>query len=424
MVLLIIGMPVAFAFLSVNVLGVYLFWGGPAGLSQLVLSIRTSVSSFSLLPVPMFVLMGEVLFRSGIGLQMIGALDKWMGRIPGRLSVLAVAGGTLFASLTGVAMGSVAMLSKLLAPEMEKRGYKKAMSLGPILGSGGLAIMIPPSALAIILGTLGQFSIGRLLIGIIVPGLLMSALYAIYIIVRCKLDPCLAPSFEITPTPLSEKCILLIRHVLPLGSLIFLVTGLIFLGVASPTEAAALGALGSFVLAWLYRSLNWEVVKKSVFETLSITVMVLMIFTGSTAFSQILAFTGVIGHITELAINLPVAPIAILLLMQLLVLVMGMFIDGISIMMVTLPIFMAIVRAAGWDPVWFGAIYLLNIETGTISPPFGVVLFAMKGVAPAGTTMEDIYRAAIPFCLLNVVAMAILIAFPQIVLWLPGLMWR
>ena len=415
-------MPVAFAFLLVNVAGVFFFWSGAIGLNQLVLSIDTSVSSFVILPVPMFILMGEVMFQSGVGLKMMDVLDKWMGRLPGRLALISVAGGTLFATLSGAAMGSVALLGSILTPEMEKRGYKKTMSIGPVLGSGGLAIMLPPTALGVILATLGEFSVGKLLIAIVVPGMMMALSYAIYIILRCKLQPSLAPTYDVTPTPLLGKIIAFVSYVLPLGLIFFLVVGLIFLGVASPTEAAAVGALGSFILAAAYGKLNWQIAKKSVAEALAITVMIFMIFTGSTAFSQILAYTGGTQGLTELAISLQVPPLGLLMLMQLVLLIMGMFIEQVSIMMITVPIFMPIIATMGWNPIWFGTIMLLNMEMAAISPPFGVALFVMKGVAPPDTTMGDIYRASIPFLLLNVVVMVLMMLFPQVVLWLPSMM--
>ena len=421
-ILILIGMPVAFSFLLVNIAGVFFFWGGSIGLNQLILSVDSSVSSFVLLPVPMFILMGEVMFQSGVGFKMMDVLDKWMGRLPGRLGLISVAAGTLFATLSGAAMGSVALLGSVLTPEMEKRGYKKPMSLGPVLASGGLAIMIPPTALGVILATLGEFSVGRLLIAIVVPGLMMALSYAIYIILRCKLQPSLAPPYEVTPTPLLGKIVAFVAYVLPLGSIFFLVVGLIFFGVASPTEAAAAGALGCFMLSAIYGKLSWQVVKKSVTEALGIIVMIFMILTGSTAFSQILAYTGATQGLTQLAIGLPVVPMVLLIMMQLVLLFMGMLIEQISIMMVTVPIFMPIVAAMGWNPIWFGAIFLLNMEMAAISPPFGVALFVMKGVAPPDTTMGDIYRAGIPFLLLNLVVMALMMFFPQVVLWLPGMM--
>jgi len=417
-----LGVPVAFAFLFVNLVGVYQFWGGTVGFSQLILSIYNSVTSFSLLPVPLFVLMGEVMFHSGIAPRMMDVLDKWLGRIPGRLSLLAVGGGTLFATLTGSAMAGAAMLGSVLVPEMEVRGYKKTMTIGPILGSGGLAIMIPPSALGVLLAGLALFSVGQFLVAIIIPGLLMACLYAGYILVRCIMQPDLAPPYEIRQVPLFEKVVATIRYILPLGSIIFLVVGFIFLGIATPTEAAALGALGCFVLAFLYRGLNWHLTKQSFTATLQVTVMMFMILTGSMAFSQILAFTGSTQGLIQLAVGLPLPPILIVVAMQVVLLLLGTFMEPLTIMMVTIPIFMPIIKQLGFDPIWFGTVMLLNMEMATTSPPFGLVLFVMKGVAPPDTRMKDIYLSAIPFLICDLVAMVVIMVFPGIVLWLPSLM--
>lgn len=421
-VLLLIGLPVAFAFMLVNLVGVYVFWGGTIGLNQLILSIDSSVSTFVLVPVPMFILMGTVMFHSGIAFKMIDVLDEWLGRIAGRLAVLAIGAGALFATLTGVAMGSVAMLGSTLAPDMERRGYAKSMSLGPILASGSLAIMIPPSALAVILASFGKFSVGKLLVGIIVPGFLLAIVYIAYIVVRCRLQPSLAPPYAVEPTAMPQRLKNTVVHVLPPMSIILLVIGTIFGGIATPTEAAAVGALLSFLVAMVYGRLSWEIVKKAVGSATSLSVMVLVILTSSAAFSQLLSFSGVTPAITNLATGLPVHPLVVLILMQIVVIFLGMFIEQTSIILVTIPIFMPIVGAMGWDPIWFGAIMMLNLEMATISPPFGLSLFVMKGIASPDTTMGDIYRAALPFIGLNLLVMGLMIAFPATVLWLPGLM--
>ena len=421
-VLLLTGLPVAFAFMLINVIGVYVFWGGSIGLQQLILSIDSSISTFVLVPVPMFILKGSVMFHSGIAYRMIDVLDEWLGRIAGRLALLSVAAGALFATLTGVAMGSVAMLGSTLAPDMQKRGYSKSMSLGPILASGSLAIMIPPTALGVILASLARIPVGKLLVGIILPGLLLAIVYAAYIIVRCTLQPSLAPAYDVSPTPLGRRVRNTLRYVAPLISVIFIVIGTIFFGIATPTEAAGVGALLCFLLAAAYGKLTWAVTKKAVGSAVSISVMVLIILTGSAAFSQILAFAGVTGSLTKLGVGLPVHPIVILILMQIVLVFLGMFIEQTSIILVTIPIYMPIVSALGWDPVWFGAIMLLNLELATISPPFGMSLFVMKGIASPDTTMGDIYRAALPFVGLNLLVMAIMIFYPALVLWLPSFM--
>ena len=422
MILFLIGVPVAFSFLFVNIICVYLFWGGDAGFAQLIRSVYRSVATFALLPVPLFVLMGEIMFRSGIAPNMMDTLDKWLGRIPGRLSLLAIGGGTLFATLSGSAMAGCAMLGSVLVPEMSKRGYKKSMSIGPIMGSGGLAIMIPPSALGVLLASLCRISVGGILVAIILPGVLMAVLYAVYVVARCLLQPDIAPSYDFAPTPIREKVVLTCKYVLPLGSIIFLVIGLMFLGIATPTESAALGALGCFVLVFIYKGWDWKTISESISSTLKITVMMFMIMTGAVAFSQILAFTGASSGLVQLATSLNLAPIMIVIFMQIILLFMGTFMEPLTIMMVTLPVYMPIIRDLGFNPLWFGAIMLLNMEMATISPPFGLVLFVMKGVAPEDTSMGDIYKAALPFLACDAVAMGLIMLFPSLALYLPGLM--
>ncbi len=422
MFLFVIGVPVAFSFLFINIIGVYIFWGGEAGFFQLIRSIYRSIASFALLPVPLFILMGEIMFLSGVAQKMMDTLDKWLGRIPGRLSMLAIGGGTLFSTLSGSAMAGCAMLGSVLVPEMEKKGYKKQMSIGPILGSGGLAIMIPPSALAVLLASLSRNSVGEMLMAIIVPGIIMAVLYAAYIVIRCILQPELAPSYEVVKTPFLEKIILTCKYVLPLSGIVFLVIGLMFLGVATPTESAATGALGCFILAFIYRGWDWKIMTRSISSTLKITVMMFMIMAGAMAFSQILAFSGASSGLVKLAGDLNMQPIFIIIFMQIILLFMGVFMEPLTIMMVTLPVYTPIIKDLGVDPIWFCTIMLLNMEMATTTPPFGLVLFVMKGVAPPNTTMADIYKAGLPFLVCDAIVMALIMAFPAIALFLPGLM--
>ncbi|MFC1891407.1 TRAP transporter large permease subunit [Thermodesulfobacteriota bacterium] len=415
--LMLMGIPVAFSFLAVIIVGAPITWGLGPGMAQVILSLSDSLMNFALLPLPLFILMGEVVFHSNIAPKMIDTLDKWIGRLPGRLSLMAVTGGALFSTLTGTSLASTAMLGGTLIPEMEERGYKKSMSIGPVLGSGGLALMIPPSALAVLLGAIAEVSIGRILIAIVLPGLLLAVLYGGYIIIRCILQPSIAPVYRVESTPLREKIISFIKHILPVGFIIFMVVGVIYAGIATPTEAAATGALGCFIFSFIQGSLTWNVVKKSMTATLRITVMVFMIIAGSQIFSQIMAYSGAVYGLTDFVLGLPTHRILILLAMQIVLLLLGMFMNAQSIMMITLPVFMPVVFALEFDPVWFAVIFLLNMEMASTTPPFGLALFVMKGVAPEGTTMKDICYAAIPFLLLDVVAMALIIIFPQIALW-------
>ena len=330
--LMFIGMPVAFAFLVVNLVGAYFFFAGIPGMFQLVIQISDSLSTFTLVPVALFLVMGEIMFHSGIGVNLLDALDKWFGNLKGRLALLAVGGGVLFAALTGNSMGSVALLGSSLVPEMEKRGYGKPMSLGPILGSGGLAIMVPPSGLAVLLGVIAELSIGQILIAIILPGIIMAILYAIYIVGRCALDPKVAPAFTVEPVPLSEKLWTTLIHILPVSFIIFMVVGVIFLGLATPSESAASGALGTFLLACFQRRMNWNVFKKAMIGSLEISVMLLMIISGALAFTQMLAFTGATVGLINMVLSFGTSPTVLVILMLMTVIVLGMVMSPVPIM--------------------------------------------------------------------------------------------
>lgn len=424
MALLMLGIPVVFAFLTINIVGMYMLMGGTAGLGQLVDSMYGSLSVFVLLPITLFILMGEVMFRSGVAGLMVDTLDKWIGRLPGRLALLAVGSGTMLASLSGASIGSTAMLATTLTPEMERRGYKKPMSIGPLLGSGGLSIMIPPSGLGVILAVLAKVSVASLLIAIIVPGLLLALLYFLYIVIRCHLQPDLAPPYPVDHTPLREKLLLTAKYVLPLGFIVFLVVGLIFLGVATPTEAAALGTAGSFVLAAIYGTLTWAAVKAALTSTLRISVMVLVILAAAQAFSQVLAFTGANRHLVAWAVAQPLSPLMLIIAMQIVVLILGGFISAVPLMMITLPVFMPVVLKLGYDPIWFSVIFMLLVEMAQTTPPYGILLFVMKGVAPPDTTMGDIMRAALPFLACDLVALVLLTLIPDVALWLPSMIQK
>jgi len=420
LILMLTGLPVAFSFIAINLIGVFIFWGGLPGFQQLILSIFESVTFFALLPVPLFILMGEVLFHSGMGTRMLDALDTLLGRLPGRLSLVAVAGGILIAVLCGNTWASTAMLGSMLVPDMRKRGYKKSMALGPIMGGGALAIIIPPSGMAVVLATLAGISVGGLLIAGFVPGLVMAAFFTIYIIGRCILQPDIAPSYTVRHLSLPERLLPIIRNVLPLGAIVFAVIGLMLLGLATPSESAAFGALATLILSAVYKSLNWQVVKKAFTSTIRMATMIFMIFCGSTAFSQILAYSGATRGMVDMAVNLPIPPFALLICMMLVVMFLGMFMDQLSILMITLPVFMPICHTLGWVPLWFGLMLLINMSIANLSPPFGIELFVMKGVSPQDTTMGDIYRASIPFIIMEALVILLVMIAPPVATWLPG----
>ncbi len=420
--LLLTGLPIAFAFLVVNMVGAYFFLGGMPGLIGVATGTFTSITTFTLLPVPFFILMGELIFHSGLGLNAVNVLDKWLGKVRGRLSILAIFMGVIIGALSGSTIATCALLGTILLPDMLKRGYSKNMSLGPLMGVGTVDALIPPNALTVVLASLAGIDVGQLLIAGILPGIIMSGLYLVYVLTRCRLKPEEAPLYDVPPVPLREKVQDTIQYLLPLSLIIFMVIGFIFLGIATPTEAAASGTLGSFILAVAYRRLTWELFKKSVYGTVKVTVMIFMIIIVSSTYGEILAFTGAASGMTEFLTHLTIPPLMIVMGMLVLVLLLGCFMETVAIMMITIPIFMPVVNAFGYNPIWFGVLLLIALETGLITPPFGVTLFVMKGVAPPEVTMADIWKAVTPYVLIDILCIALILALPSLATLVPGLM--
>ncbi|MEI9478277.1 MAG: TRAP transporter large permease subunit [Deltaproteobacteria bacterium] len=417
--ILLSGFPVAFAFLTLDLLGVLIFMGLP-GLQNISLHIFSSLASFIIAPVPLFILMGEVMYHSRLADSTLDVLDRWLGRVPGRLGVLAAVSGTIFAATSGSSMANTAMLGTVLLPEMRKRGYSVSMSVGPIIGSGGLAMLIPPSALAVVLASIAQISVGGLLMAGVLPGVILGAMFSAYIIIMAMLKPSLAPPYPVSPTTLREKLLLTLKHLVPIAFIIFMVIGVIVLGLATPTEAAASGAIATVLVSIAYRRFTWEMVKKSLRGSTEITVMVFMIIAASKTFSSVLAYTGASTGLSKVVVGLDVHPIVVLIIMQVIIGILGCFMEGVSIMMITLPVFMPIAYTLGFNPIWFGVLMLINIEMGQLTPPFGMLLFVMKGVAPPDVTMEQIIKASVPYMIFDALIMAMIMIWPQIALWLPG----
>jgi tripartite ATP-independent transporter DctM subunit len=392
------------------------------GLIGVVTGIFTSITTFTLLPVPFFILMGELIFHTNLGLDAVNVLDKWLGNLRGRLSLLAIIMGVLIGALSGSTIATCALLGTILLPQMLEKGYSKNMSLGPLMGVGTVDALIPPNALTVVLASLANIDVGQLLIAGIVPGAMMSGLYFIYVLVWCHIYPDQAPMYEVPRIALREKIIATVKYLLPLGLVIFMVIGFIFLGVATPTEAAATGTLASFILAIVYRRLTWEILQKSVMGTIKVTTMIFMIIIVSSTYGEILAFTGAAAGLTGYITTLDVPPIVIVIGMLVVVLILGCFMETVAIMMITIPIYMAVIHAFNYDPVWFGIMMLIALETGLITPPFGVTLFVMKGVAPDDVTMRDIWKAVTPYVIIDIVCIALIMAFPVVATIVPDLM--
>jgi tripartite ATP-independent transporter DctM subunit len=422
LVLMATSLHVAFVFVALTIVGAVVLWGGDEGLRLLILNMRASVSSFSLLPIVAFTLMGAVIFNSGVGGVVLRILGHWLGALPGRLGVLAIVFSTLFATMSGSSIASTTVMGTLLLPEMERQGYKKPISIGSITGGGGLAVIIPPSGLVILLAAVANLSVARLLISGAVPGLMMAGLYFLYIVGRCYLQKDLAPGHEIEAPSLKARLRDTFLYVVPTGLIIFLVLGLIFLGVATPTESAAAGVIGSIILAAINRNLTWKVLRDSLETTVRVAVMIFVILTSSITFSQILAFSGITGGVSEFAAGLPISPIWVVAAMLLVVIMLGTIMESATIIMVSVPLFMPAAVALGFDPIWFGLILLLAIELGMTTPPFGMTLFAFKAVAPAGYSMREIYAAAVPFLVCDLIVLVVMVSFPAVALWLPSTM--
>jgi tripartite ATP-independent transporter DctM subunit len=416
------GLPVFSAFLLIDIVGIVFFMGGTSALSSLIRSMLDSIGKFTLAPVPLFIIMGEVIFVSGMASKALDVVERILSRLPGRLSMVAIGAGALFDCLSGSALGTCAMFGSLLVPEMTKRRYSKYMSMGPVMAGSALAVVIPPSTLAIVLAAQAGISIGKLLIAGFIPGFLLASLFACYVVISCLIKPTLAPAGEALKTSTSNLAADFLKYLLPLSFVILAILGSIFSGIATPTESSALGALTTFILAAAYGRLSKDVILVSARRCLGITTMIFMIVAGSVAFSQILAFTGITRGIVEMTSNLNIPPKLIIAFILCLLILMGTMIEQISMIMIGVPIFMPVAQALGYDPIWFGLLMLVSITIGLITPPFGLLLFIMKGVTPADTKMSDVYYSALPFIALAMFGIILILIFPSIAIWLPNRM--
>jgi tripartite ATP-independent transporter DctM subunit len=420
-----LGLPVAFAFLVLNVIGAIFFLGGEPGLAQLARNAVQSITSFSLTPIPFFVLMGEVLFHTGVALKAIDAFALLIRRVPGRLSVIAIVAGTVFSAISGSTIATTALLGSLMLPTMLARGYDPRMAMGPIMGIGGVDMLIPPSALTVLLGSLAGISIAGLLIGGLVPGLILSIMYVGYIIARVAITPELAPDEQVEEGPRgAARWVPFLTHVVPLVLIFGLVIGAMTGGWATPTEAAAIGAAGTIAAAALYRSLTVANLMKALTGTVAVSGIILFIIVGATTFSQVLSFSGVVNGLVGLVTGLGLSVNALVIAMLLILLFLGCFVDQVSMMLITLPFFMPLLQRYDVDPIWFGVLFLICMQLGLLTPPFGLLLFTMKGVAPPSITMHQVYAAAMPYIMMSLLILVLIFVFPVIATWLPAVLSR
>jgi tripartite ATP-independent transporter DctM subunit len=420
--MMVLGVPVAITFMATNIVGTLVFIGGMRGLTQAVDNSTALITTFQLVPVPLFILMGALFFHSGLAVRVFDALDKLFGRLPGRLAFLTVAGGATFSTMTGSSMANTAMLGSLMVPEMQRRGYGWRMSLGPILGTGGLAMIIPPSNLAVLLAGVASIDVARLLVSGVLPGFLLALLYAGMIWVQVLRDPTAAPSYEVARATWPEKARAVVVNIVPMSVVVFMVVGLIILGVATPSEAAAFGVLGVLILAVAFRLLTWKAVTQSLESTVKVGGMVFFIIISSSVFSQLVAYSGASAGLLRWATSFEMPVVLMLLSMFAMLVLLGMFMDPVSMILISVPIFMPLVGVMKIDPVWFGLFVLLVLEMSQTTPPFGLLLYVMLGVAPKGTTLAQAAAAAFPFLVCDAILLVLLVLFPAIALYLPGLM--
>ena len=419
--LLFIGMPVALTFLAVNLVGAWLYMGGEVGLVQLARSSVSSVAAFALTPIPLFVLMGEVLFHTGLAHKVIEGIDRLITRVPGRLAVVAVVAGTVFSAISGSTIATTAMLGSLMLPVMLARGYHPKLATGPIMAIGAVDMLIPPSALTVLLGSLSGISISKLLLGGIVPGLILSVAFIAWIILRVRLSPALAPQdSQAVRFTGWDRWHLLVAYVLPTLSIFGVVVGALAAGWATPTECAALGAFATMVLAALYRRLSWQALRSALMGTAGISGMILFIILGATTFAQLLSFSGASNGLVQLITGQGWSKEMIVVGMMALLIFLGLFVDQVSMMMITLPIFMPIVSSLGIDPVWFGVMFLMCMQMGLLLPPHGLLLMTMRGVAPPEVRTSQIFQAVTPYVLMSVLLLLAIFFWPAIATWLPS----
>jgi len=414
------GLSISFALGAIGVVFALFLWG-PHSLGVFPsLIFGKAMLSFSLIAIPLFILMGTILQESGMADALFGAIHVWGGRLRGGLAVAAVLVCTLFAAMTGIGGTGTVTMGLIALPAMLSRNYDKKLALGSIAAGGALGILIPPSIIMIIYGMICQVSVGRLYAGGVLPGLLLSLLYIIYILVFCKVKPEAGPILVSEGKITWKKKIEATKGIVAPLILILVVLGSIFGGVCTATEGAAIGAAGSLGCMALYGGIKWEPFKRASLASLRLTAMVMWIIFGAYAFATVYTALGAPDFIQKVVTAMPLGYWGIFFMIQVLYFVLGCLLDPGAIVMITAPITTPIVAAMGYDEIWFGVIFVMNMQMAYISPPFGYNLFYIKSVAP-GTPMREIYLAIIPFIILQAIGLIIVAIFPQIALWLPNL---
>ena len=434
-ILLMAGLPLAFVTGGLACIFLFLF-GDLRTLNILPSRIFPYMTDYQLSAIPLFIFMASMLERAGLIEELFDVIYKLLGRLKGGLASATIIASTILAAMVGVIGATEVTMGILALPAMLRRKYDPQLACGSILAGGTLGILIPPSILAIIFAVVAQQSVGELFVGAVFPGLLLSGLYILYVTARCYLNPTMGPALPVEErVDLAAKIKLLQGIVAPVV-LIVLVLGVIFTGIATPVEAAGIGTFGAIFVAAMHRRLTWLAIRQAVITTLKATTMVLWIIFGASIFVGFYILEGGRVFVADTLIGTGLGPYGILLIMMILLVVLGMFLDWVGILLLAVPIFVPLMQVLPWDglfglpgvapadvPLWFGVVYMVNMQMSFLSPPFGYALFYLKSVAPPEITMAIIFRSALPFLILQAVGLAVCILFPEFVLWLPRLVY-
>jgi tripartite ATP-independent transporter DctM subunit len=433
--LLLLGLPMAFCTGSLAIIFLYVF-GEPQMLNMLPARVFPFMTDYQLSAVPLFIFMAAILEKAGIIEELFDVVYKWLGGVKGGLASATVISCTLLAAMVGVVGATEVTMGMIALPAMLRRNYDAKLACGALLAGGTLGILIPPSVMAIVYAVVAQQSLGELLVGAVFPGFLLSGLYIAYVTVRCYINPKLGPALPRNErVNFAEKIRLLRGTVMPI-LLILLVLGVIFFGIATPVEAAGIGTFGAFIVCAVHRRLTWDTIRDAGIATLKATAMVMWIFFGATMFVGFFILKGGQTFVAESILGTGLASYGVLALMMVILFVLGMFLDWVGILLLTVPIFLPILKSLNFDgvfgmsglasadvPLWYGVIFMVNMQMAFLSPPFGYSLFYLKSVAPPQISMAMIFRSAVPFLCLQAIGVTLCIVFPQIVLWLPRLVY-
>ena len=419
LVLMSVGVPIAFCLGAVGLVTAIFLWG-PTSVDLVYFTLWNVCNNFILIAVPLFIFMGYILHGSGIAKDLFDAVYLWAGRVRGGLGIGTVAICAIMAAMVGISGAATISMGVIALPAMLDKKYDKRIAIGLVQAAGALGFLIPPSMMMIMYAFMSGESVGKLFAGGVVPGMILALFYMIYIGVRCFFQPQLGPAIAHEDRgTLKEKLISLKALILP-ALLITAVLGCIFLGITSPTEAAAVGATGALVCAAVRKTLTWKMVKDAALRTLNISSFTAFIIIGAVIFSTVYTGLGATQMIKSTIIGLEVSPWIVIILMQLSFLILGMFLDDLAILFLCMPIYIPIIKALGFDPVWFAVLYVVNMQMAYITPPYGINLFYMKSVAPPEVTMADIYNSVLPFVLIQMASLALFMIFPNLILWLPN----